>query len=376
MKNKDLIKAVVITSASFAGYNIGSGFATGTEALQFFASWGAGKAFVSVLIATLFAMVSLLAVYATGFDEKFADNKQIYKYFFGSRLGFVFEIYIYGSMLIMVLAMMSGAGATINQHFGIPTYVGAVCMGAICIITSLLRLEKLRDLLGYFCIVIIVFVLAFAVYVMIKAGFHMGTAGANVENYVSEGSIYRISVMGLTHPLVSGLASAGLLINSGFAWAAIMGKMCRSHKEAVWTGVFSSVFFYGTTMIVVYLLLISMDHIAGQEVPLLAVVQHYLPLLSLVYSCIIILAIFSTITGRLSLLSKHYGKDNKKLSLSISIGITVLAVGGSLFVSFSRLSNLMFAFCGAVGILMIFIVVVKYARARFSNRKNRYSGNA
>ena len=44
---KSVIKMVMLTSASFAGYNIGSGFATGIEVLQFFASWGSGKAYIN-----------------------------------------------------------------------------------------------------------------------------------------------------------------------------------------------------------------------------------------------------------------------------------------------------------------------------------------
>lgn len=34
-----VFRVVLLTSASFAGYNIGSGFVTGIEALQFFGSW-------------------------------------------------------------------------------------------------------------------------------------------------------------------------------------------------------------------------------------------------------------------------------------------------------------------------------------------------
>lgn len=66
---KSVIKMVMLTSASFAGYNIGSGFATGIEALQFFASWGSGKAYISITIALLVSVVVMSAVYITGYEQ-------------------------------------------------------------------------------------------------------------------------------------------------------------------------------------------------------------------------------------------------------------------------------------------------------------------
>ena len=62
------------------------------------------------------------------------------------------------------------------------------------------------------------------------------------------------------------------------------GGLCGSRKEAALSGIFSSMFYYAATAVVVYLVLTAMNHIAGAEVPLLAVVQFFVPKLSAVYS--------------------------------------------------------------------------------------------
>jgi uncharacterized membrane protein YkvI len=233
-------------------------------------------------------------------------------------------------------------------------------MGIMCVIASLLDLEKLRKILSYMCILVILFVLSFGVYAAFASDAGLIQGSAKVEQYVASGQILRISAFGIINPYLNGLASAGLIITSGFAWASATGSLCKSRKEAVLSGVFSSVLFYILTAVVVCLMLISIDQVAGKEVPMLAIIQYFLPELSVVYSCIIILAIFSTISGRLFLIGERYGHGNKKLGLAIATGITVFASVGASFIAFSKISNMMFSIFGTVGIVLGVIVLTRF----------------
>jgi len=185
------------------------------------------------------------------------------------------------------------------------------------------------------------------------------------------GKVLRANTFGIQNPYLSGLSSAGLLIGSGFAWASATGGLCNSKKEAALSGVFSSIFYYATTAVVVYLVLTSMDHIAGEEVPMLAVVQFFLPRLSAVYSCLIILAIFSTISGRLFLIAKRYDRGSKKLHITIIVTIALFAIVGASFIPFSKISNVMFSIMGTVGIILGTIVLIRFLIAK----KHQTSGD-
>lgn len=363
MKSKtSTARFVLLTSASFAGYNIGSGFATGVEALQFFASWGAWHALLGLIIAFVATILVFCAVYVTGFEQKFVGSKEVYRYFCGKRLGVFFDYYIYISMILITLTMMSGAGATIQQYCGLPTILGSAIMGVLCIATSLLNLEKLRSILSYMCILIVLFILTCGIYATVTSSVGPVEGSAGVEQYAASGEILRSNTLGLKNPYLSGLTSGGLVISSGFAWASATGTLCKTRKQAVLSGLFSSLFFYAATAVVVYLVLIAMPEVAGKEVPMLAIVQHFLPILSPVYSGIIIVAIYSTISGRLFLIGERYGRGNRLLTLGIVTGITILAVVGASFIPFSKMSNLMFSFCGAVGILFGLIVLVVFCK--------------
>ncbi len=113
-KTKLVLKSVILTSASFAGYNIGSGFATGVEAMQFFGAWGGKRAFLGIIISLFISMIVLIAIYVTGFEQRFEKSGEVYHYFCGKHLGSVFDYYIYISMICVTLTMMSGASATIS----------------------------------------------------------------------------------------------------------------------------------------------------------------------------------------------------------------------------------------------------------------------
>ncbi len=242
-------------------------------------------------------------------------------------------------------------------------------MGILCIVTALCGFGKLKKILSYICIFIVLFVLFCGGYVLLTSDVGPFISAANVEEYVTTGRVLRANMFGIQNPYLSGFSSAGLLIGSGFAWASAMGTLCRSKKEAVLSGVFSSIFYYVTTAVVIYLVLTSMDHIAGEEVPMLAVVQFFLPKLFAVYSCIIILAIFSTVSGRLFLIAKRFDRKNQNLHRAIIISITIFAAVGASFIPFSKISNIMFSIMGAVGIILGMVVLTRFViMRRVSNR--------
>jgi hypothetical protein len=253
--------------------------------------------------------------------------------------GQILRISVFG-IINPYLNGLASAGLLINSGFAWASATGSLC-----------KSRKEAVLSGVF---------SFSVYTAFASDVGLIQGSAKVEQYVASGQILRISAFGIINPYLNGLASAGLLINSGFAWASATGSLCKSRKEAVLSGFFSSLLFYISTAVVVCLMLLSIDHVAGKEVPMLAVIQYFLPELSVVYSLIIMLAIFSTISGRLFLIGERYGRGNKKLSLAIATGITIFASVGASFISFSKISNMMFSIFGTVGIVLGVVVLTRF----------------
>ena len=358
-KKKSAWKTALLASGSFAGYNIGSGFATGTEGQQFFASWGAPNAFIGVLVAMVTTALIFIPVYLVGYRKKADASYNVYHYYCGSKVGKIIDTYVYIGMLLVILIMMSGAGATINQYFGIPKAVGAILLGVLCIGATLLGLEKLMHVLSYAGVVIVAFVLCCTAYIRFSKGITLSIPTATIEAYVAAGELKQISLFGLSGPVFCGIINAGLLVYASLPWVASTGSLCENRKTAIWSGALSGVIFYAAQTIVVYLSLISIDKIAGAEVPVLAVFQSYLPAVAMIYSVFIIVAIFSTVSGRLFVFASHFDKGNRKRHILITSAVVVFSAVGGTFIPYSALSKFEFTLHGCLGLSLGLTILVR-----------------
>lgn len=361
------LKTVLLLSYSFAGYNIGSGFATGMEGQQFFAVWGYPTAFLSVLVSMLTAALVFVPVYLVGFSRKADPDYNVYHYYCGDKLGTLLDWYMYFSILLVILTMMSGAGATMEQYFGIPKIIGVIVLGTLCIIAALLGMQKLMRILSYAGIIIIAFVLGCALYIHFRLGISITVSREALDGYVASGAVKSVSIFGLSGPVICGILNAGLLIMSSIPWVASTGALCENRAQAVWSGILSAVTYYLAKCVVVYLNLVSMDEIAGQEVPILAVFQAFLPALALFYSALIILSIFSTVSGRLFIFASRFDRGDRKRHIAITITTVVLAAIAGTFLSYSGISKVMFTINGCLGMVLGAVILIRTAAGNMSS---------
>ena len=148
MKEKQLnFKRVIIVAGSFIAFAIGSGFSTGQEILQFFSAFG-----TFVFIQTILFFVGNLYVnynfLEAGRIGKFEKASQVFNYFCGKYVGAFFDWFAVVFTYMSFFVMVSGAGATLNQHFGIPTTVGAIIIAALAGVTVMFILISLLTLLA------------------------------------------------------------------------------------------------------------------------------------------------------------------------------------------------------------------------------------
>lgn len=118
-------------AGAFVALLIGAGFATGQEIMQYFVSygfWGIGGAIV-VLLLFLYVGREFMAV---GQREKFEKGNDIYLYYGGKYIGGFYDYFSVIFIFMSFFVMVSGAGSTIEQHYGIDKTIGCTVM-AICV---------------------------------------------------------------------------------------------------------------------------------------------------------------------------------------------------------------------------------------------------
>ena len=173
-----------ITVVKFAGAVIatliGSGFASGQEAMQFFAAYGTNGIIRCIIAILLFAgMSGVLLGY--GFKHKGASDFSAFRYFCGKYLGTFLEWFTILFCFLVGIIMVSGAGATLNQYFGVPQIVGSGLMAAIVLLSALFGLKRIVDILGSIGPVTIAFLIILAIYTLVVHGGGLADANAAVE---------------------------------------------------------------------------------------------------------------------------------------------------------------------------------------------------
>ena len=360
MKQRRSWLAVLMLAGSYTSYNIGSAFASGNEALQFFGSFGGYWPYIMIGVCILITAVTAYMMYAASYTKGFTKANQGYYYFCGKYIGFVYDWFISLTLICFILAMLAGSGATVHQLYdNVPVWVGTLVVGVLSAIAACFDLRKVIDALGFLGVVIIVSIVCVGVYALLTVGQSPIEASKNMLQYVQEGKILQAGVFGIHHPILGGVYYAGTLLICSIPWVITSGSALRSRKEVMTTSILSALFFWGCAACAVTTLLLNTDAVAGKQVPMLAAVQNMLPVLAIPYAVIIVMSIFTSITGMLWVLGDRFSKQGTKKFYAIVLGTTAFGVIGGSVLPFAQIVNVVYSFFGLTGLILGVFVIIK-----------------
>ena len=211
-------------SGAFIAYLIGSGFATGQEAMQFFAAygvWGVIGAFL-VLVLLVYICASLLLA---GRHHGLTRNEDVFRFYCGDFIGVFLTWYTMIFIVAVHAIMLSGAGAALEQAYGIPAFAGSALMAVLSMFTLLLGLERILDAMGILGPLIVILTIAVSLLTLVNAD------GSLVEH--SREAIELDLLKASPHWLFSALLYLGLLL-PGLA-SFLPGATSRKCLKWTWT---------------------------------------------------------------------------------------------------------------------------------------------
>jgi uncharacterized membrane protein YkvI len=353
MEKSVSVKRVILLSGALSAYWIGSGFSTGQEILQFFASSGS-KGLISAFI--FLAIMSTLTyfLFSVGQKRKFSNPYDVFEYYCGKVIGQAYVWYsvalIYGIMVVM----LAGGGATIHQYFQVPSYVGIWAIGLLALGTALLGVEKLIDIIGVIGPVKIIFMIivggAGVLALMQQPGLlaeadkMMPTLGFKFasSNWAWSGALY---------------AFLALIVSIPFQVAC--GASAGSLKEARIAAVLGCIGFTVAIVMLVIAELVYYKLMVGQQVPTLAITNYISPLLGLIFTVLIVVCIYSAVASFLMMTVRKFATDKTR---KFNLIATLLAAVGIIFggiLPFDKLVNILFPFAGYSAIVFAGFMVYK-----------------
>ena len=359
--------SVLRISGAFIAYQIGAGFASGQEAMQYFGTYGGMYPILLPIFVGVLVAVYCLISYRTGFVYRFENPNDAYDLYCGSMLGKVINIFTNVSIGLTTLLMFAGCGATLHQYLGVPVWAGAVGIGVLSALVVCLGLSKLTDVLGSCGVVIIAIMVIAGVYTTATADTGLMEAQQHIGTYVEEGIFLQINAFGTHNPILTTINFVGMGLALAMTFNVSIGPNCRNTKECMASAICSGIMFALGIYMCLFTMLYNLDYIAEQEamVPMLAAIQNTIPVMTLPYTIVVCLGIFTTIAGYLWVIGRRFGGEDGTLRQRIVVvALTVIGITVGSMIPLDQLVNVILAITGYVGIALFVCMLVQDIRTR------------
>lgn len=351
------MQKVISYAGAFIAFLIGSGFATGQEIMQYFAAYGYKGILGGIVVFVLFLYVGVSFI-TVGYEEKFPKGSEIFTYYCGNIIG---KFYDYFSILFIYMSffvMIAGAGATLNQQYGLPITIGGILITFLSAITVIFGLGKIVDVIGKIGPVIVVMSILLGLVSVFQNFDGLKRAPEIIPN------------LNLLKASSNWLYAAGSYVGFCMLWLAAfmasMGATANSKTEAALGAIFGSAAFSAAVIIVALGLIANIESVAGSQIPSLILASNIHPILADIFSLTVIAGIYTTAVPLLWTVSARVSDEKTSKFKVITILLAVVGAFIGLKIPFDRLVNIVYVINGYVGILLLVLMLIKSARTKIS----------
>lgn len=354
MEYRGSILNILKFAGAYIAFIIGSGFATGQEIMQFFASNGLysiGSILISLILFIYFGGVIL----GNGYDFKTIKNHSHYKYFCGNILGGVYEILVPILLFISVIIMISGAGATLKEYYNLNYFVGCLIMAGLVLVAYICGLNKLINTIGFIGPVIVLFSLIVGFIILFKNYENLKYIFMVIENV-------NIPKAG-GNWIRSGILYAAYNLVTSVLFFSTVGACADTRKEAVYGATLGSALLVFVILIMNLALLSKIEDIKNLAIPTLYFAKSISPLLGKVFSLVLLGGIFSTAAPNFWTVCNKISENVKINPKLIAIFVAVIAFMGGLL-PFEKLVGNVYPLTGFLGIVLFVCILTKQISKR------------
>lgn len=353
MKQEVDIKRVIKMAGAFAAFLIGSGFATGQEILQFFASFGVDGLWGVVLLAVLFSSFGYI-IMKKGHELQLEQSSEIFHYYLGPVLGRLIEIFVLVFIFSIVVIMVSGSGALVNEYFQLPSTIGFIGMGLLCMVTVLLGLNRLVDIIGSIGPVIVFFTVVIGTWIFFRDLSLLGE-----QPIYEELPQQAYAIQPAPNAILSGALYFSYNIVASIVFYSELGKSANSAKEAGLAGIIGGLALAVAVLFMVIGMLSNYELVIGAQVPNLLLGHTISPVVAFLFAVVIMLGVYSTAAPMYWMVKNdlmRFIPAQWDKVVVIVLGIFFI-LGGSL--PFGELIGTIYPIAGYIGMFVAAIVFVR-----------------
>lgn len=352
-------KRIWSIALAYVGVMIGAGVSSGQDLLQYFVSFGAWGLIGVIVLGVLHVGFGRLMI-ALGSYYQSDDHSVVLAEISHPVIYRILDIALIITCFIFGFVMTAGAGANLNQQFGMPFWVGAFLCTALTIVVSFLDFKKIIGVIGVFTPMILV---------MIAVIFMTNVLGRHWD-FEEMNRISQTIQSPFSSVWMSVVNYFAVCVMSAIAMAFVMGgsifKINEAEKSGAWGGFMVGVIFFITTLI----LFANSDKVVKSDVPMLAIAKEVNPIFATLYAFVIFGLIFNTVFSLYYALGKRFAAGSEK---RFKFFVTAFSLSGIFvsFMGFRQLVAVMYPIIGYMGLLMLVVLVVASYRKKAKIRKEK-----
>lgn len=345
-----MLRNAVLISFAFIGTVVGAGFASGQEALLYFSSFGTQGIWGAVLGSALMLIAGVTILQLGSFFQA-KEHMEVLGSISSKVTSRILDIATIVTLFSIGFVMFAGAGANLNQQFGLPVWVGAVLMLALTIGFGMLDVDRVTASIGFLTPFLLGFVVIGCGWTLVNA--HpdwsaLNAAAAQVDTT-------------LPNWWISALNYTGLNVMCVASMALVIGGNQLDTRAAGLGGFFGGLGYLVMLMLLAVSLLVKIDVVAGNDMPLLSLITDLNPILGTIMAVVIFGMIFATSLGMFFALGKRLSRGHEERFRTIYIAACLIGFVLS-FVGFQNLVSVVYPVLGYLGLLLIAVVTLAWLR--------------
>lgn len=344
-----LNRAVFRVAATFIGTVVGAGFASGQEAMQFFAVFGGNGLWGILLSAILFCLFGVI-VLELGRTLSASSYREILDYSCGRALGWVMDVVVTLFLLGGLSVMLAGGGAVFAEQLGLPFTLGTIFTALLTFLTVLYGMKGIMAANSLIVPILVSVVMTLT----IGALFLNGTGAGDVpQNLSRPGAGPNWLVSAWIYVAYNLLLSVGVL--------GPLGREIGNHRALVLGGIAGGLVLGLLLLVIKLALMAQLPEAEATEVPMLVIARRYPVWIQLIFAGILWGEIYTTAIASAYGFTQRVAGDSG-WSYTLVAGATVaLASVGSRF-GFSVLVGTLYPLFGYAS--TVFLVALLLAPFR------------
>jgi putative membrane protein len=345
-------KKYLSVAFAYVGVIVGAGLASGQDLLQYFLSFGAvgliGIAALGVLN-IIFGVVAL----QLGSYFRSGHHDEVFERITHPAVRRVIDVVLVFSGFAMGFVMLAGAGANLEQQFGLPAWAGsAVCAGLV-ILTAFLDFDRIMKVIGVFTPMIVIAIIILVIYSLVTP--HPSVAELNA-------TATKVTPA-LPNLWFSAINYFALCVVNGIGMAFVLGGSVLRIREARLAGRIGGAIIalvIGGDALALYL---NMDRIWDVNVPALEIARMIHPAFAFVYTLIIFALIYNTVFSLFFATARRFSGGSTTRMRIVLMGVVALGYAASLM-GFKKLIGGMYPIIGWLGVALLVVLAAGWLRER------------